>query len=181
MEQIYRSCCFTGHRPEKLPCGDNEFSPAAVLIKKCIRRMLLQKIQEGCDTFYCGMARGTDLWFAETLLSVMEEHPEKHLSLVPMIPHRGHIKEGSDYYARCQRVLGKAEQPRYFAEEFTLSSYHVRNRAMVDACAHLIAVFDGSKGGTKATYDYALSKHRKCLVYNPLSGSFSSWPEKLQK
>ena len=34
------TCCFTGHRPEKLPWGDNESSPDCGLLKERLAQTL---------------------------------------------------------------------------------------------------------------------------------------------
>ena len=44
-----------------------------------------------------------------------------------------------------------------------------RDEYMVDKSSLLIAVFDGSKGGTKHTFDYALKKGISIVRINPLS------------
>ena len=43
-----------------------------------------------------------------------------------------------------------------------------RDRALVELCDVLVAVFDGKPGGTKYTVDYAAKKGRKTSLIPPL-------------
>ena len=70
------SCCFTGHRPAKLPWGYNESDPRCVRLKKRIADAVLLAYQEGYRHFLCGMAQGCDLYFCEAVLALRERYPE---------------------------------------------------------------------------------------------------------
>ena len=64
------SCCFTGHRPAKLPWGYNERDPRCVRLKERIADAVLLAYQEGYRHFLCGMAQGCDLYFCEAVLAL---------------------------------------------------------------------------------------------------------------
>ena len=66
------SCCFTGHRPAKLPWGYNERDPRCVRLKERIADAVLLAYQEGYRHFLCGMAQGCDLYFCEAVLALRE-------------------------------------------------------------------------------------------------------------
>lgn len=51
--QLSNSCCFSGHRPDKLP---PEQSPEGRRLRALLREMVRSKLREGCTHFYCGMA-----------------------------------------------------------------------------------------------------------------------------
>ena len=70
------SCCFTGHRPAKLPWGYNESDPRCVKLKERIADAVLLAYQEGYRHFLCGMAQGCDLYFCEAVLALRERYPE---------------------------------------------------------------------------------------------------------
>lgn len=55
------TCCFTGHRPEKLPWGEDEDSPACAALKRRMARTLEELLLRGWRHFLCGMAQGSDL------------------------------------------------------------------------------------------------------------------------
>ena len=63
------SCSFSGHRPEKLPWGDNERDERCVALKAAIREMVQKAYDDGYRHFICGMARGCDTYFCEEVLA----------------------------------------------------------------------------------------------------------------
>ena len=57
------TCCFTGHRPEKLPWGTDESDPGCTALKLKIYDAVESAYAEGLRHFICGMARGCDFYF----------------------------------------------------------------------------------------------------------------------
>ena len=53
------------------------------------------------------------------------------------------------------------------SESYTKSCMMKRNRALVNCCDLLIAVFDGQKGGTANTISYARSKAKEIITVSP--------------
>ena len=70
------TCCFTGHRPDKLPWGDWEKAPACQDLKRRLNQAVESAYAHGCRHFICGMARGADFYFAEAVLALRERHSE---------------------------------------------------------------------------------------------------------
>ena len=62
-------CAFTGHRPERLPWGQNEDDARCAALKTLLRRTVREVYDRGFHTFLCGMARGCDQYFAEAVLA----------------------------------------------------------------------------------------------------------------
>ena len=62
------ACCFTGHRPGKLPWRYNEEDLRCVSLKARIADAVEAAYQEGFRHFLCGMALGCDLYFCECVL-----------------------------------------------------------------------------------------------------------------
>lgn len=75
MEQA-NTCCFTGHRPDKLPWGTDERDPRCTRLKERLGQALERAYQSGCRHFICGMARGADLYFAEAVLALRACFPQ---------------------------------------------------------------------------------------------------------
>ena len=71
MEQT-ETCCFTGHRPDKLPWGIRENDPRCADLKARLAAALEAEYDAGSRHFICGMARGADLYFAEAVLDLRE-------------------------------------------------------------------------------------------------------------
>ena len=67
-----RTCCFTGHRPDKLPWGEREEDPRCLRLKERLVQAVEDAYISGCRHFICGMARGCDLYFAETVLALRD-------------------------------------------------------------------------------------------------------------
>ena len=53
-------CSFTGHRPEKLPWGDQEEDPRCLELKDKLATSVETAYEAGYRHFLCGMARGAD-------------------------------------------------------------------------------------------------------------------------
>ena len=68
------TCCFTGHRPEKLPWGVQEDDPRCIKLKARLHDAVESAYETGMRHFICGMARGCDLYFCEEVLRLREKH-----------------------------------------------------------------------------------------------------------
>ena len=69
------TCCFTGHRPHKLPWGENEHDARCIALKEQLTIALDRAYDLGFRHFICGMARGSDLYFAEGVLALRDRAP----------------------------------------------------------------------------------------------------------
>ena len=152
------ACCFTGHRPDKLPWGSNEEDPRCQRLKKQLEQALERAYGAGCRHFMSGMARGCDLYFAEAVLALRDRHPDVTLegvrpceSQADSWPEEEQRRYG-DILDRCNyETLVQHHYDRYCMMR--------RNRYMVDRSARIIAVYNGQpKGGTAQTLAYALRK-----------------------
>ena len=148
-EQSLRAhrCCFTGHRPEKLTQSEKEIT---ALLETAIRAA----IQDGFVTFLSGMARGVDIWAAEIVLRLRDEG--QPVRLICAAPFDGFEKSWStDWQKRYRRVWAAADYQKFICPAYSRDCFQRRNEWMVDHSARLIAVFNGERGGTKNTIDYA--------------------------
>ena len=143
-------CCFTGHRPEKLGVSE---ARAKALLKSAIQ----QAISEGYVTFLSGMARGIDLWAAEIVIEEREKNDNIHLVCVS--PFNGFEMRWSEqdkttYYS----IMEQADLVKYISQHYYKACFQVRNEWMVDRVSRVIAAYNGTKGGTKNTIEYANRK-----------------------
>ena len=69
---------------------------------------------------------------------------------------------------RYQAILAKADRVNLLSERYYDGCLLARNRYMVDLATHLIAVYDGQKGGTKYTVDYAKKKGLFVSIIDPM-------------
>ena len=65
-----KTCCFTGHRPDKLPWGEEESDPRCLRLKEAVARAVEDAYVSGIRRFITGMARGVDLYCAEAVLAL---------------------------------------------------------------------------------------------------------------
>ena len=149
-----KTCCFTGHRPEKLPWGYDESDPDCVWVKSVIADTLDALYARGVRHFICGMAVGADLYFAEAVLTLRERRPD--VTLEAAIPFAGQSRWWSEEQKqRYERLLAACDTQTVLRESYTRWCMHERNRYMVDRSAYLLALYNGTSGGTRYTVDYA--------------------------
>lgn len=142
--------CFTGHRPEKLSRTETE-------VKADLEKEIRRAIADGITVFITGMARGVDIWAAEIVLQLRESGlPVK---LICASPYDG-FERGwkASWQEKYTAVLKAADLVRFINPGYSRSCFQIRNEWMVDHSTRVIAVFDGTPGGTKNTIDYARHK-----------------------
>lgn len=160
------SVSFTGHRPEKLPYF-SEDDPMCADMKQRLRIQVEKLIGEGADSFFSGMARGVDIWSAEIVIELKSKYPG--LKLTAVIPCKAQTNNWDEKSViRYRNILEQCDKTIYISDEYNKSCMLKRDRALVDMCDVLVAVFDGTKGGTKYTVDYAKKKHKKIIVIPPM-------------
>lgn len=148
------TCCFSGHRPMKLPWGMRESDERCIAAKKWIAGQLEELYALGYRHFICGMAIGCDTYFAEAVLALRECHPD--VTLEAAIPcadqaNRWNRKQKETY----EDLLSRCDSSKVFQEHYTNGCMQQRNTYMVDRSSALIACYDGRPGGTMSTLLYA--------------------------
>ncbi len=142
-------CCFTGHRPEKLRLPEQE---AKHLLKKAI----MQAVMDGYTTFISGMARGLDIWAAETVLELKKVNS---IQLIAVSPYYGFEKHWDTVNKqKYYDIIDAADGVKFMQNEYSKASFHIRNAYMVDNSTRVIAAYNGEAGGTKNTVEYARKK-----------------------
>ena len=149
-------CCFTGHRPEKLKIPEDRL---ALLLEGEVKKA----IASGFTTYITGMAKGTDIVAGEIILRLREQ--DDRLKLICALPHPGFgLHWSGGWTERFQKVLAAADLVRTICPSFSYATYQTRNEWMIRHSALVIAVFNGERGGTKNTLDYAQRTGVPCVV-----------------
>ena len=163
-----KACAFTGHRPEKLPFGNNEQDCRCRKLKQQISHQIVLQIRDGVSIFITGMARGVDVWAAEAVLEC-KRILDNELQLWAFIPYdRQPARWSLEEQQRYNVILKKADRVEYISHGYYDGCLLKRNRSMVDAATHLIAVYDENQpGGTKYTIDYARRKGLEITIIEP--------------
>ena len=151
------SCCFTGHRPEKLPWRYREADLRCLSLKRRIADAAEAAYQEGYRHFLCGMALGCDLYFCEAVLALRERLPGVTVEAAIPCPFQD-AGWPPDQRARYRRLIGACDFETLVSAAYTSSCMQRRDRYMVDHASLLIAAFDGTPGGTRYTVAYAMSR-----------------------
>lgn len=160
------SCCFTGHRPEKMPFAVSPYSYDYFQFQKKLEQAIQTAILSGYQHFITGMSRGMDLWAAQCVLNFRRAYP--FLTLEAAIPFPGQADRWNEKDRQIyQQILQNCDDSVILSPRYTAGCMQRRNCYMVDHASLVIAAFDGSAGGTKNTCDYAA--HRGVPVENILS------------
>ncbi|MBD5155918.1 MAG: DUF1273 domain-containing protein [Oscillibacter sp.] len=149
------TCCFTGHRPEKLPWGDDETDPRCAALKRKLYDAIESAYDEGMRHFICGMARGCDFYFAEAVIELRRQKGDVSLEAAVPCPTQANSWSETDR-ARWSSLLAQSDLETLVQDHYTNGCMLRRNRYMVDHSALVIAVYDGTPGGTRRTLEYAL-------------------------
>lgn len=160
------TCCFTGHRPEKL--GFERGGAGETELKNRISGAILRLIQErDARHFISGMALGVDTYAAQSVLKMRELYPD--ITLECAVPCRGQEKrwkkEDRDVYAE---ILSRADRVTVLQEHYTPFCMQLRDAYMVENADIVLAVWDGgASGGTAYTVKCAEKLGKPVVVIPP--------------
>lgn len=157
------TCCFTGHRPDKLPWGLDENSAECRKLRIEIAIQLEALHSAGVTHFISGMALGCDLLFAEAVLAMREEYDDVTLeAAVPCDSQANSWPE--EQKERYNAILSNCDTVTFVQHQYTPGCMLRRNRYMVDSSSVLLACFNGSSGGTMNTLLYARRQGVKTII-----------------
>ncbi|WP_064199082.1 SLOG family protein [Brevibacillus brevis] len=171
-----RTACFTGHRPDRYGHYDikhEKNKPIISVLTKAIE-MLIE--EEKISRFISGGALGVDTLAFFSVHKLKEKHPNiQNLLAVPFDNQdRKWSAEQKKWY---RRMLQLADEVIYVdtLSEYTLKDtptgeYHPvklqkRNEYMIDHAYAVIAVWDGSSGGTGNCVRYARKTYERRVLF----------------
>lgn len=148
------SCCFSGHRPSRLPWGQRETDERCLELKFTLSKTLEQLYSRGYRHFICGMALGCDFYFAEAVLALRDIHPD--VTLEAAIPCATQAdKWAGSQRERYEQLLSQCDQSHLIQQDYSPGCMQRRNMYMVDHASLLLACFAGVPSGTMNTILYA--------------------------
>jgi uncharacterized phage-like protein YoqJ len=157
-----KKACFTGYRPSKFPFILDENNSEYNNLISLLNQVLIHLIENGCTVFYCGMAEGFDIICAESLLLLKKKYKNVRLvCVIPFLEHADSIK--LSWSRRYNSIISHCDEVVYSAEEYHVSTFHIRNVYMVDHSDCVITWYNGKKGGTRNTLNYA-QKNSKLII-----------------
>lgn len=156
----------TGHRPDKL--GGYGWSPVSRYV---VRRMAQEMRRLQPDEAISGMALGVDQWFAWLCVKM-------GIPFTAAVPFEGQELRWRSAQARenYHRLLGHAKQVKIVthltpelrrSRDLVSKAMKARNNWMVARCDRLLAVWDGSAGGTGNCVREAYRVGREITQINP--------------
>lgn len=158
------SCCFSGHRPGKLPWGDDEGDRRCLALKERLWNEMEAAYEQGYRHFICGMARGADFYFAEAVLALRRQHSDAALEAARPCETQANSWPEADR-RRYQAILDQCDLETLVQHHYDRGCMMRRNRYMVDRSSRIIAVYDGvPKGGTAQTLAYAMRQGLKTEI-----------------
>lgn len=151
------TCCFSGHRPEKLPWRTNENDPRCIRLKEALYDLVATLHEGGIRHFICGMAKGCDFYFCEAVIRLRDEHPD--ITIEAALPCETQAVNWSEEDRdRYFYLVHQCDKETMLQHHYTDDCMINRNKYMVDNSSTLIAISSGAPGGTMQTISYA----KKC-------------------
>ena len=150
----------TGHRPDKL---GNEYNLKGPISKKIYEKLTQVVKQIKPTKMITGMALGVDMLFANVAI-------RQNIPFIAAIPCKNQEKrwpkESQDLY---NLIINHPLCEKYYVteREYTPKCMQLRNIWMVDRSDILIAVWNGTEGGTKNCVDYAIDRSKDIRRINP--------------
>ena len=156
-------CCFSGHRPNRLPWGSRESDERCLDLKGTLADTLEDLYGRGFRHFICGMAQGCDFYFAEAVLALRELHPDVTLEAAIPCATQADRWPAADR-ERYVELLVRCDEQHLIQQAYSPNCMQRRNQYMVDHSALLLAAFAGLPGGTMNTILYAQRSGVKTVV-----------------
>ena len=158
LDMPQHTVAFSGYRPQKLPhgCTDKVQAELSLLLKEEIHRLYMN----GHRVFLNGMMSGWDILAAEAVLSLQADHT--NLYCVSIAPFRkdyfANNNWNAEWKARALQVYQQSDLAFFLSEHYTSGTYYTRNRYLVEHASLMLVFFDGKRGGTQHTCDYAAKR-----------------------
>lgn len=160
-----KTCCISGHRPDKLPFGyRDEFIYSK--LKQAIRSEIIKAVESGYSNFISGMAQGVDTWAAEEVVDLRENGSD--VRLIAALPCPNQDKRwSSEARLRFRNILSKADEIHTISDRYSPFCMGARNLWMVEQSSRLIAVFSGKQSGTANTIFHAQQFGLNIVLIDP--------------
>lgn len=141
----------TGHRPDKLGGYGN-------IAMERVFNCIMENIPKDCTEIISGMALGFDTQLAKAAIA-------KKIPFIAAVPFYGQESKWPSYAQKEYRdILRKAQRVVMVCPGgYSPSKMQVRNEYMVDSADKVLALWNGTPGGTANCLTYALSKNKPVL------------------
>lgn len=150
----------TGHRPNKLGNEYDGVGPISEMIKGHLQ-IIIDEHKHLKPTLITGMALGVDMLWAELAIA----NKLKFIAAIPCQQQYAVWPQRSK--ERWMRITDHPLCEKYYVSvgPYTPAKMQIRNEWMVNNCDLLVAVWDGTDGGTFNCMEYARALGRKMEVF----------------
>ena len=164
---VENTLCFSGHRPDKLGGYDLTSAKNDRIMDK-LNETIREAYTNGYRHFISGMALGVDMMGAIEVLTLRDDEG-LDITLECAIPCAEQYKNWTDGYKELwHNIVEKADKVTYVSNKpYNYVCMQNRNIYMVDNSSLVVAVYDGSAGGTLNCLKYANSKQKDIIIINP--------------
>lgn len=155
----------TGHRPSKLGWGYNYNHPKWIALKDWFKDYF---VRHNVTDVWTGMALGVDTVAALAVLELKDEGYNIRLHCaIPCIGHSSAWKDEATVNL-YNSILRRADEVVIVTKApYKSWMMQVRNKYMVNRCDEVLAVWDGTEGGTGNCIEYAREVCRPIVVLRP--------------
>lgn len=157
----------TGHRPNKL-AGYNMSAPFYKRLRQQLMAVIAQKLEtHDVVVCHCGMALGADIVWGEAIANMRFKFGSR-VRFVAHIPcHNQESRWPQASQDHYHAVLNHSDDSVIYHDSYTPSCMQDRNVGMIRNSDLLIAIWDGTPGGTGNTVRAAKDVGHQILRFHP--------------
>ncbi len=160
----------TGLRPKKLLWDKNEYLHNECKLIDTIIELIEPYILDGYNRFITGMAEGSDIIFAKSIISLKKKYD--HIQLEAVIPFLNHDSRLSEEKKNEYKyIIDNCDVTRILSNTYNRNVYKERNKYLVDQCNLLIGItynVELYRSGTTQTINMAKKQSIKIIIINPI-------------
>ena len=161
------TCCFTGHRPARLPWREDEWDPRCRRFQEELDRQVERAYGRGYRHFISGMAQGVDMYTAEIVLELKKQYPQ--ITLECAIPYeRQAVRWPEALRNRYFSIAERCDKETMLQTHYTQDCLRNRNRYMVEHADMVLAVCNMRRhSGTRQTVWFAQNSRKPVWLVFP--------------
>lgn len=162
-----KTVSFTGHRPDKFLGKYDESHLQTRAIKGELAKQIKALVEIGYGEFISGGALGIDTWAAEIIVEFKKAKPNLKLTIAKPFPSQDSMwpeESKTRFKGFCDsadKIVDVSDDP------YAAWKMQTRNEWMVDNSDLVLAVWDGSSGGTGNCVKYAKKKNKEIIIIDP--------------
>lgn len=157
----------TGHRPNKL-AGYNLDHPFYKALQQELEHQILIQLEHH-DFVHChsGMALGADTVWAQAIVAMKSKFPNRVMFTAHIPCENQESRWPADSQKHYHALLEHADHRIIYETHYTSQCMQKRNIGMIDASNGLLAIWDGTPGGTGNTVRAAQNNNHPVHILHP--------------